>query len=84
MRINPSLTVRFHASHRASATRVVKTRRRVELEGVFYFFRTRIDRPMNRVILFMCPHKVGVFFFIFLGARGRGPHSLSLNEEGGE
>lgn len=39
----------------------------------YFFFRTRIDHPCNRVILFNCPHKVGIFFFIFLGPAAAGP-----------
>ena len=47
-------------------------RRRRVVEGVLFFFRTRIDRSGNRVILFMCPHSVGVSSS-FPRARGRGP-----------
>lgn len=73
VRINPSLTVRFHTSHRASATMVVIKRDDASSWRVFYFF-SNADWSFKEScdIIYMSPS--GVFFFIFLrGPRPRAP-----------
>ena len=73
VRINPSLTGALPYLAPCQRHQVVMERDDASsCGGCFIFFRTRIDRSGNRVILFMCPHSVGVSSS-FPRARGRGP-----------